>query len=77
MAKSRRQPPKPSSKIKILRVRKTAPGIHLVTLEIEAKGGGDPPAMITPEQAVEISPNDPNPQLAATVEWVKWLKSIW
>lgn len=65
-------------KIKVLKAETKVeePDVHVVNLELEVQGD-PPPAVITPEAAVEITPNDPEPQIAASSGWVKWLKSIW
>lgn len=65
------------SKIKVLKVAKPEPDVHLVDLQLEVRGADEPPALIDIEKAVEITPDDPAPQIAATGGWVKWLKSIW
>jgi hypothetical protein len=65
-------------RIKVLKAETKAeePDVHVVNLELEVQGD-PPPAVITPEAAVEITPSDPEPQIAASGGWVKWLKSIW
>jgi hypothetical protein len=49
--------------------------IHRIALELEVKGA-EPPEIITPEKAVEIVPDDPEPQLAATAHWYDFLKKL-
>jgi hypothetical protein len=63
-------------KIKVLKVEPMTPDLHRINLELEVSGA-EIPATITPEQAVEITPGDEKPQIAATGWWERFLKGLW
>lgn len=63
-------------KIKVLKAERLDAERHRIALELEVRGAPDPPAVLTPEEAVEIS-SENEPQLAAHGGWVAWLKSLW